>query len=154
MVRCSYTQSLNLPADRVWARFSRFGEISWLPGIERVEVSGDGVGMIRSLYIPGLDDPIEETLESLDDAHRQFSYRVKKNPFVPYNEYHATVTVEAAGPGAPSVTKVTIESTFTLDPMAADAAASDDDRDRTAREALSGSYKMMVDALVIALRAE
>jgi hypothetical protein len=153
MVRCSYTQSLDVPADRVWATFSRFGEISWLPGIERVEVTGAGVGMIRSLYITGLDAPIEETLESLDDVHRHFSYRVKKNPFVPYNDYHATVTVEAAGPGA-SVTKVTIESTFALDPMAGDADASEDDRDRAAREALGGSYKMMVDALVSALRAE
>ena len=150
MVRCSYTQSLDVPADRVWATFSRFGEIGWLPGIERVEVAGAGVGMIRSLYITGLDAPIEETLESLDDLHRRFSYRVKKNPFVPYNDYHATVTVEVAGPGA----RVTIESTFALDPMAADADTSEDERDRTAREALGGSYKMMVDALSLALRAE
>ena len=150
MVRCSYTQSLDVPADRVWATFSRFGEISWLPGIERVEVTGAGVGMIRSLYITGLDATIEETLESLDDVHRHFSYRVKKNPFVPYNDYHATVTVEAAGPGA----RVTIESTFALDPVATDANATEDDRVRAAREALGASYKMMVDALALALSAE
>jgi hypothetical protein len=38
--------------------------------------------------------------------------------------------------------------------MAGDADASEDDRDRAAREALGGSYKMMVDALALALHAE
>lgn len=147
MIRCSYTQTLDAPADRVWATFSRFGDIDWLPGIERVEVSGDGVGMIRSLYITGLDAPIDETLESVDDADRRFSYRVKKNPFVPYDDYHATVTVEVAGDGA----RVTIESTFELDGAADDARATEDERAQAARDALRASYRMMVDALVLAL---
>ena len=99
MVRCTYEQTLPASANEVWAVFSRFGEIDWLPGPERVETSGTGVGMTRFLHIPGLEAPIEETLESLDEANQRFSYRVKKNPFVPYNRYQATVGVEAADAG-------------------------------------------------------
>ncbi len=147
MIRCCYTQILDAPADRVWTTFSRFGDIDWLPGIERVEVAGAGVGMTRSLYVTGLDAPIDETLESVDDADRRFSYRVKKNPFVPYDDYQATVTVEAAGVGA----RVTIESTFELDQAADDASTSEDERAQAARDTLRASYKMMVDALALAL---
>ncbi len=83
----------------------------------------------------------------VDDAGRRFSYRVKKNPFVPYDDYHATVTVEAAGVGA----RVTIESTFELDGAADDALATEDERAQAARDALSASYRIMVDALALAL---
>lgn len=143
MVRCTYEQTLPASADAVWAVFSRFGEIGWLPGPERVETSGEGVGMTRFLHIPGLDAPIEETLESLDDANRRFSYRVKKNPFVPYDRYQAAVGVEEADAGC----LVKFESTFELDREAAQAAAGREEAEQAARQAMSGFYRMMANAL-------
>ena len=143
MVRCTYEQTLPASADEVWAVFSRFGEIDWLPGPERVETSGAGVGMTRFLHIPGLEAPIEETLESLDEANQRFSYRVKKNPFVPYNRYQATVGVEAADAGC----LVKFESTFELDQEATEAAASQAAAEQAARQAVSGFYQMMANAL-------
>ena len=146
MVRCTYEQILPAPAPEVWAVFSRFGEIDWLPGPERVETSGDGVGMTRFLHIPGLPAPIEETLESLDEENRRFSYRVKKNPFVPYDRYQATVQVEAADAGC----LVKFESTFALDPETAPAAGAEE-AEQAAQQAVSGFYQMMANALAEAV---
>lgn len=143
MVQCIYEHTLPAPADEVWAVFSRFGEIDWLPGPERVETSGEGVGMTRFLHIPGLDAPIEETLQSLDDGNRRLSYRVKKNPFVPYDRYQATVGVEEADGGC----LVKFESTFELDQEAAPAAAGREEAEQAARQAMSGFYQMMANAL-------
>lgn len=147
MVRCTYEQTLPASAKAVWALFSRFGEIDWLPGPERVETSGDGVGMTRFLHIPGLEAPIEETLESLDEEGRRFSYRVKKNPFVPYDRYQATVRVQAAGAGC----LVKFESTFELDPETAPAATDREAAEQAARQAMSGFYQMMANALAEAV---
>ena len=147
MVRCTYEQILPAPAPEVWAVFSRFGEIDWLPGPERVETSGDGVGMTRFLHIPGLPAPIEETLESLDEENRRFSYRVKKNPFVPYDRYLATVRVQAADAGC----LVKFESSFALDPETLAAADSEAAAERAAQQAMSGFYQMMANALAEAV---
>lgn len=147
MVRCTYEQILPAPAPEVWAVFSRFGEIDWLPGPERVETSGDGVGMTRFLHIPGLPAPIEETLESLDEENRRFSYRVKKNPFVPYDRYQATVRVQAADAGC----LVKFESSFALDPETAAAADSEEAAEQAAQQAMSGFYQMMANALAEAV---
>ena len=147
MVRCTYEQILPAPAPEVWAVFSRFGEIDWLPGPERVETSGDGVGMTRFLHIPGLPAPIEETLESLDEENRRFSYRVKKNPFVPYDRYLATVRVQAADAGC----LVKFESSFALDPETAAAADSEEAAEQAAQQAMSGFYQMMANALAEAV---
>ena len=147
MVRCTYEQILPAPAPEVWAVFSRFGEIDWLPGPERVETSGDGVGMTRFLHIPGLPAPIEETLESLDEENRRFSYRVKKNPFVPYDRYLATVRVQAADAGC----LVKFESSFALDPETVAAADSEEAAEQAAQQAMSGFYQMMANALAQAV---
>lgn len=147
MVRCTYEQILPAPAPEVWAVFSRFGEIDWLPGPERVETSGDGVGMTRFLHIPGLPAPIEETLESLDEENRRFSYRVKKNPFVPYDRYLATVRVQAADAGC----LVKFESSFALDPETLTAADSEEAAEQAAQQAMSGFYQMMANALAEAV---
>ena len=143
MVECSYARTLNAAPAELWALCGNFGEVGWLPGPERVETVGEGVGMTRRLHIPGLEEPIEETLESFDEARRQLSYRVKKNPFVPYENYRARLSVEAAEAGS----QVRIESSFELDPAALAEADSPAAAEQAARAAMTGIYAMMMDAL-------
>lgn len=150
MAQCIYEQTLGAPAGAVWAVFSRFGEIGWLPGPERVETVGAGVGMTRLLHIPGMAAPVEETLEDLDDEHRRFSYRVKRNPFVPYDNYQAKVGVAATDEGC----LVRFESSFELDRTAVDAAGGEEAAEQAAQTALSGFYRMMADALERAVGAD
>lgn len=143
MAKCVYEQALEASAEAVWAVFGRFGEVGWLPGPERVETVGDGVGMTRLMHIPGMEAPVEETLEALDEQGRQFSYRVKRNPFVPYDNYQARVGVVERGAGC----LVRFESTFEIDQATIDAAGGQDAAEQAAQTALSGFYRMMADAL-------
>ncbi len=143
MAQCIYEQTLAAPADTVWAILGRFGDIGWLPGPERVETIGAGVGMTRLLHIPGMEAPVEETLVALDDEGHQFSYRVKRNPFVPYDNYQATVGVSAAQAGC----LVQFRSIFDIDQTAIDAAGGQEAAEQAAQTALSGFYRMMADAL-------
>ena len=58
MVEVHVARDLDFPAATVWALLEDFGDISWAPGIDRIEVIGEGIGMIRRLHMQGMD-PID-----------------------------------------------------------------------------------------------
>jgi hypothetical protein len=67
---------LAVPAEAVWRLLLDFGAIQkWWPTtgpiqIERVEVEGQGVGMVRHVYNRGMPLPVSERLDLLDQATR------------------------------------------------------------------------------------
>lgn len=83
-------------ADTVWALLANFGDISWAPGMDKVEVIGDGIGMIRRIHMPGMD-PIDEVLESLDNDSKTLSYTIPAGIPMPVTDYRAGPTVIATG---------------------------------------------------------
>lgn len=92
MIELSVTRILNASADKVWAVLSNFGDLSWVPGPDKVEVIGSGVGMIRRIYMGGTD-PFDEVLQSLSADQKTVTYSIPKNAFVPFDNYTAAVTV-------------------------------------------------------------
>lgn len=60
------------PAEQVWALLADFGNIqAWWPRtgslkIERVELEGEGIGMVRHIYNQGAPQCASERLELLD----------------------------------------------------------------------------------------
>jgi hypothetical protein len=67
---------LAVPAEPVWRLLVDFGAIQkWWPTsgpvqIDRVEVEGQGVGMVRHIYNKGAPSPVSERLDLLDHATR------------------------------------------------------------------------------------
>src|SRR5262249_33106300 len=67
---------LAVPAEPVWRLLADFGTIQkwWLSSgpiqIERVEIEGQGVGMVRHIYNKGIPNPVSERLDLLDHATR------------------------------------------------------------------------------------
>jgi hypothetical protein len=66
---------LAVPAEAVWRLLVDFGAIQkWWPcspvRIDRVEVEGQGVGMVRHIYNEGIPSPVSERLDLLDHATR------------------------------------------------------------------------------------
>jgi hypothetical protein len=66
---------LAVPAEAVWRLLVDFGAIqTWWPcspvRIDRVEVEGQGVGMVRHIYNEGIPSPVSERLDLLDHATR------------------------------------------------------------------------------------
>lgn len=92
----SHSHSSPHPADAFWKVLRAFTEINWLVGAGNYRV-GEHEG--RTARILGMDTPIVEFLLGCDDERRELRYGVVKNPFVPVDDYQATVTVEPSDKG-------------------------------------------------------
>ena len=107
----SYTHESPNSTEAFWKVLAAFTEIDWLVGPGNYEV-GEHEG--REARILKMQMPIVEFLISRDDDECVLSYGVMKNPFVPVDNYQATVTVEPAYDGGEGCV-VHFRSTFDLD---------------------------------------
>ncbi len=87
--------------DAVWAKVKDFTKLQdWHPAIESsTATDGNKEGSVRTLKIKGGGQVIE-TLESINDADKKFSYRAKDGGALPVSNYTSTLSVkpgEAAG---------------------------------------------------------
>jgi len=97
MARACATGEIGVSADALYALLADFGEVGWMRGVTKVELSGDGVGMSRSIYGGG-DQAIVEVLESLDPDARRVGYTITRNNPLPVDAYHATCTAVGIDP--------------------------------------------------------
>jgi hypothetical protein len=91
------THELATSADALWAILGDFTDLSWVPAVPRCEMDGEGVGMVRHMY---LDENfvIDERLEALDDERRTISYSIPQNNPLPVADYLATMTIHERDP--------------------------------------------------------
>jgi hypothetical protein len=82
------------PAETVWPIIENFGDISWAPGIERVEIVGEGIGMARMIYMPGME-AIEERLTAMEPDIMRVSYAIPRGLPMPLTDYTASGQVTA-----------------------------------------------------------
>jgi len=93
-MKASVIHDVALPAAKLWVVIEDFGNISWAPGIERVEVIGSGIGTIRRLHMPGLAEPIDEQLLSIDAASMTMHYAIPRGLPMPLDDYTARARLE------------------------------------------------------------
>jgi carbon monoxide dehydrogenase subunit G len=99
MASVKVTDRIAASADRVWELVRDFGGIQrWAAGIESVSVSGEGVGAVRTLTMPG-GLSLQERLEALDDRTRTLSYAIVGSHPLPFDGYLATVRLAEDGDG-------------------------------------------------------
>ncbi len=89
-------KTLNAPLTGVWRVLADFSNLSWYPMAERVEQIGEGIGQIRRIYMSGMEHPVDEKLERVDEAQHSFSYSI---PGVPMLNYQVTVNLSDGGNG-------------------------------------------------------
>ncbi|AZI35126.1 hypothetical protein NT2_08_01070 [Caenibius tardaugens NBRC 16725] len=95
-VNVSVVRELNAPVDAVWDVVSDFGNVSWaMPGA-KVDVIGEGPGMIRRLHMPD-GGSVEEVLETRDATARSFSYTIPGDMPMPVSNFRAWVQLEPVG---------------------------------------------------------
>ena len=96
------------PADAFWKILRAFTEIDWLVGAGNYRVAQhEG----RTARVLSMDTPIVEFLLGCDDERRELRYGVVKNPFVPVDNYRATVSVKPGDGGC----AIHFGATFDLD---------------------------------------
>lgn len=92
-------ESFPVPAAKLWAVVADFGAIGdwWPPGmLDRVEVEGDGVGMVRSIHTR-VGIVLHEQLRAIDHASRRLSLAIVGDLPAGMEGYHATGSVADAG---------------------------------------------------------
>jgi len=96
-IEVEVVRDMDHSAASVWSVVSDFGDLSWA-GDPQTEVIGSGPGMIRRLTIPGLPEPIEEVMDSIDHDGRILCYSIPRGLPMPIGNYRASARVEALGP--------------------------------------------------------
>ena len=95
-VNAEVTDTIDAPPSAVWPILEDFGNITrWVPGIDQVDIIGEGIGMIRRLHIDGLAEPIDEQLSMMNAEAFTFSYRIPKGLPFPLKNYSATAMLKA-----------------------------------------------------------
>ena len=96
MVSVKVSERIEVTADQVWDLFRDFGGIQrFSAGIEKVEVSGSGIGAVRTLSLPG-GMTLQERLEAFDESGRRLQYAIVAGP-IPVSNYLATIEVKDEG---------------------------------------------------------
>ncbi len=80
MGQCYTSAVINAPCEKVWNTIRNFHDFSWASGLVTKTVAvgglkGDQIGARRIV-----NDAIHETLRSLDDHERTFSYSIDDGP--------------------------------------------------------------------------
>jgi carbon monoxide dehydrogenase subunit G len=96
MVNVKVSERVEASADQVWDLFRDFGGIQrFTSGFEKVEVSGSGIGAVRTITLPG-GAALQERLEAFDDRGRKLQYAIVGGP-IPVSNYLATIEVRDEG---------------------------------------------------------
>jgi hypothetical protein len=98
MVAVSLEREFDVDAGRVWAILADFGDISWIPGIEKVQLEGEGVGMIRHVTAPGMP-VLHERMEAIDHEKMTLDYSVPAVGYLQVKNYRARARVVALDGG-------------------------------------------------------
>jgi carbon monoxide dehydrogenase subunit G len=126
-------QTFKASPDTVWSYLGDFGGIgNWMPGIEKSEVAGDGIGATRKLYFNPTTFVVE-ALKARDETGRSLSYSIEEGP-MPIENYLATISVVEDGDETRVDWSATFDAPEGVDPEAI-------------KPALSGAYAGALTAL-------
>jgi hypothetical protein len=98
MVEVQIEREYEFGADDVWAVIADFGNVTWVPGIEKVDLEGEGVGMIRHLTVP-VYPRLHERLDSIDPDEKVLEYSTPAVKYISVKNYRARAQVIDLGPG-------------------------------------------------------
>lgn len=96
MVEFSLKRDFEISADDVWAMLANFGDISWIPALEKVELEGEGVGMIRHVTAPGMPE-LHERMDAIDHETMTLDYSVPEVEYLHVENYTARAQVTSLG---------------------------------------------------------
>jgi len=134
MTEVSVARETDVSFDAVWGLVADFGDTSWMNGVAKTEIDGDGVGMTRNVYVDPNGAPVRETLTDRDDDAHWIEYTIAEGNPLPVDDYRARVTVSSNGSGARIVWAASFE------PRGVDEA--------TAKTAVEGMYGVLLDWVI------
>jgi len=108
MIEIRGSATVPAPMDRVWSLLRNFGNLSYFPAAEGVELLDHAppttVGAFRRITLAGGGSGLEQLL-GLSDLHHRLEYRYIDDPELPFRNYVAEV----------SLTEITLDGTTLVD---------------------------------------
>jgi len=98
MIEVQIEREYEFGPDAVWALIADFGDVSWVPGIEKVDLEGEGIGMIRHLTVPVFPQ-LHERLDAIDPEAMVLEYSIPAVEYIGVKNYSARAQVVELGPG-------------------------------------------------------
>jgi hypothetical protein len=90
MTETKVVEKINAPLDLVWSNLGNFAGLKPGSGIESVDYSGEGVGMIRSIKLS--IGTVVERLDHYDPEAKNYTYSIiNEDSPLPFLNYSATV---------------------------------------------------------------
>ena len=131
---------IQAPLELVWPFLENFSDIeAWWPkgeavDIERVELEGEGIGLIRHMYNVGFPTAVSERLDFLDPENHTLKLSLVRDRPAGLLQYQATGQLTALGPDS---CRLTYHAEFIAEEGQAEAA----------KEFLLGAYQLMFRGL-------
>ena len=139
------TIEINAPPDKVWSVIGNFGDMSWLPVVDKTEASDGNTPdkALRKLMLKG-GAMVEESLSKYSAETFSYGYRIEKVDVkvLPVTNYSSQISVTAVEGGKSSVEWR--GAFYRGDPLGDPAPALNDD---AAIAAVTGLYKLGLGAL-------
>ncbi len=136
MVYLHSHHDISAPRETIWALLMDFGNIqAWWPKdapieIDRVELEGSGVGMIRYIYNVGFETAVSERLDALDPENHTLQLSIVGERPAGLLHYQATGKLTELDDGG---CRLTYDSEF----------VAQEGGDDEARAFLLGAYELM-----------
>lgn len=92
MTQVNVTQTINATAAKVWNTISSFEGIENFSPVARSVKTGNGVGALRSCFLPD-NSEIKEELTVLDNENMHLQYIITSGPF-PIEGYLSNVNIK------------------------------------------------------------
>ena len=134
MVEVKVSREIDHSLEEVWGALADFGSVGWMQGVAKCVVEGEGVGMVRNIYVDPAGSPVREKLTALDATAHRLEYEIGESNPLPVDNYKAWVAVVATQSGC------RIDWGSTSDARGVD--------DATAKATLEGMYGVLIDWLV------
>jgi len=134
MIDLSVTRDSDLAAADVYEMLADFGNTSWMKGVTKTEIQGDGVGMVRIIFAGPDAPPVHEKMTERDDLARKVAYEITEGNPLPVQNYAAYAQVSEMDGGCQ------IEWCGRFEARGVD--------DTTAKRTVEGMYGVLIDWLL------
>jgi hypothetical protein len=98
MVEVCLEREFDVDSGKPWAILADFGDIGWIPSLEKVELEGEGVGMIRHVTAPGMP-MLHERMDAIDREQMILDYSVPAVEYLRTKNHRARARVVALAGG-------------------------------------------------------
>ena len=98
MVEVCVEREFDVEAGKPWAILADFGDIGWIPSLEKVEFEGEGVGMIRHVTAPGMP-VLHERMDAIDPEQMILDYSVPAVEYLRTKKHRGRARVVALAGG-------------------------------------------------------